>query len=242
MSTKIYDTPRLTAIHNKISAKIIADIGTDHAYIPINAVLDGRCERAYASDIRTGPLEIARNNVVKYDLADKIALRLGAGLSAVEKGAAGEIIIAGMGGIMIRDIISNDIDKARSADRLILQPMNSAHELRRYLFENGFEIVAEDLAAEGFKIYNIFVCEKGSGGGSGDILDLHLPPMLYGHKLFDMLLDKKIKEFAKISGGIKRAANRTPEEEKNLIVYERLLEKAVSKFKADTKGTFSSGR
>lgn len=223
MSTKIYDTPRLRNICDKISAERIADIGTDHAYIPINALTEKRCGWAAASDIRKGPLEIAAANVRKYNLQDKISLRLGAGLEKIEKGEAEEIIIAGMGGIMIRDIIAQDIEKARSAGRLILQPMNAAPELRDFLFKNHFKISCEDIALEGFKVYNIFICEKGEE--EADEMELHIPSKLYSHKDFDVFINKKIREFNKIYKGMESSKNKSLYEEET-EKYKRLAEKA----------------
>lgn len=224
MSVKVYNTPRLQAICSKISASAVADIGTDHAYIPINALLQNRCARAAASDIREGPLEIARANVKKYNLADKISLRLGAGLSQIESGEAEEIIIAGMGGMMIRDIIAEDMQKARSAQRLILQPMNAAAELRQFLFENGFRIFCEDIAVEGFKVYNIFVCEIGEQ--SADELELHIPRLLYENKNFHLFIEKKLREFNKIYKGIGAAKCISPENKKILEKYRYLADQA----------------
>lgn len=230
MSTKLYVTPRLDKICGKISADTIADIGTDHAYIPINALLTNKCRRAAASDIRSGPLEIAAANVKKYALEDKISLRLGAGLSKIEKYEADEIIIAGMGGIMIRDIIAEDMEKARSCKRLILQPMNAAPELRGFLFENNFKISCEDLAVEGFKVYNIFICEKGAQ--TADELNLHIPKLLYGNENFGIFLDKKIREFNKIYKGMEKSL---VHKDINLIEKYKYLAYEAEKIKYNAK-------
>ena len=225
MSTKIYNTPRLSAIIDKISADVIADIGTDHAYIPIHAVLEKRCSRALASDIRSGPLEIAKKNTEKYGVSDKISLRLGAGLDKIGVGEAEQIIIAGMGGMTITDILRNDTEKAKSAQSLLLQPMNDAHRLRKWLFENGFTIKKEDIAVEGSKVSNIFVCEKGEE--SAEEPELHIPSKLFSNENFGIFLDKKIREFSKIVTGIERASVKSDAEEEDLIRYKALLEYAL---------------
>jgi len=222
MSTDFYDTPRLSAILDKISASGIADIGTDHAYIPINAISGGRCGFAVACDIRPGPLKIAAANVHKYKLDDKIQLRLGGGLSQIKAGETGQIVIAGMGGIMIREILKNDINIAKSAESLILQPMNYAPELRRFLFDNGFAITVEDLAVEGYKVYNVMMCQKGVEK-SPCIGELHIPPKLYGHKYFNVFLAKKIREFTKISDGLRKASSLSDKQKETLSEYENLL-------------------
>lgn len=224
MLTKPYDSPRLTTICNKISAHTIADIGTDHAYIPINALLQNKCSRAVAGDVRSGPLEIARANVVKYNLQEKISLRLGSGLSVLSLGEADEIIIAGMGGMMIKDIIAGDIQKAASARRLILQPMNAAPDLRKFLFDNHFKISDEDIAVEGFKVYNVLVCEKGSE--SADEINLHIPPKLYSNRNFEPFINKKIREFRKIYSGIENSKNISPQNEADICKYKNLARMA----------------
>ena len=190
-------TPRLSCIYSLVRGKIIADIGTDHAYIPIELARDQRISYAYACDIREGPCRIARANIERAGFADMIEVRMAPGLSAVAPGEAEDIIIAGMGGILISDITA-------SASRLILQPMNAQNELRRSLFENGFEITREDLACEGYKLYNAFIAQKGTQKKCEKEIYLHVPPSLKDHPLFEMLLRKKEREFTKIRSGLQR--------------------------------------
>jgi len=98
-------TPRLQAIINLVTAKTIADVGTDHAFIPIRLAQDKKIKKAVATDKNRGPIEIARGNVLKYGLSKIIELRQGAGLCPIEPGECEQIIIAGMGGALIADII-----------------------------------------------------------------------------------------------------------------------------------------
>ena len=205
------NSPRLDMILNNISSAAVADIGTDHAYIPVE--LAKRGVTVFATDVNIGPLKIAEKNIGKNTLP--ITLLQGDGLSPVPLGAAEEIIIAGMGGELISRIISNDFEKAYSA-KLLLQPMNSQAELRRFLLENGFSVVREDLAAEGFKIYNLIIAKKGHGELPSNELDLHLPPPLYSHPLFPMLLAKKEREFSKQRAGIAKSKNQDLNELKRL--------------------------
>ena len=110
------NSPRLDMILNNISSAAVADIGTDHAYIPVE--LAKRGVTVFATDVNIGPLKIAEKNIGKNTLP--ITLLHGDGLSPVPLGAAEEIIIAGMGGELISRIISNDFEKAYSA-KLLLQ-------------------------------------------------------------------------------------------------------------------------
>ncbi len=213
-------TPRLDSILNNVSGTSIADIGTDHAYIPIELMRRGRIERAIACDIKPGPLEFAARNVKKYNLEEKIELRLGAGLEPLEPGEVEAVVIAGMGGEMIMKILAENLNKARSFSELILQPMNCQAELRVFLAENGFDILAEDLAVEGFKVYNLLKVGRGQGAHPRRELDAHLPPELYSHRFFAKLLEKKHREFTKILTGLKRAEEK---DTKLIEKYEGLL-------------------
>lgn len=217
-------TPRLEMILRHVKGNTAADIGTDHGYIPIKLAEKGM--KVIATDINEGPLGAARKNAEKYDA--NISLRLGAGLEPLLPGEADCIIIAGMGGEMIERIISADFEKSRSA-LLLLQPMNSQYELRKFLRENGFCIEREDLAAEGHKIYNLFVVRNGEPNQYGREIDLHLPRLLYGNPLFGMLVEKKRREFEKIykglsAGGDDAGAARAKSLLDDTIAIERSLE------------------
>ncbi len=154
--------PRLAKIAELLPVcRCIADIGTDHAYVPIYALLSGKAECAIASDINRGPVERARTNAAAFSLEDKLSLRLGAGLETVKPDEAETIVIAGMGGILISDILENSRDTVNSAKYLILQPMTAVKELREYLSANSFTVEKEVLVAEDEKIYNILCVRVG---------------------------------------------------------------------------------
>lgn len=204
-------TPRLLCVASQVKAKTAADVGTDHAYIPIRLVSDGVCSRVTATDIRPGPLSIAEANIKKHGLSDKIETRLGPGLSPLRPGEAEEIIIAGMGGEMIISILAEN-EKTAKNSRLILQPMNSQYELRHYLIENGYVITDEDIAVEGFKVYNIIVCEAGEGAVFACDAFYHLPPYLVSNKNFAALYAKKRREIDRVIRGLESSA--APDTEK----------------------------
>lgn len=139
----------------------LADIGTDHGYIPIYAVNNNLCKRAIACDIKKGPVKIAINNITENGYQHIIETRLGSGLSVIEKNECDVILIAGMGGNLIADIIHKDMEKARSAEFLILQPVQYPEELRKFLIYNNFTIVDETMANEGNKFYPIIKAISG---------------------------------------------------------------------------------
>ncbi|MBO5060054.1 MAG: SAM-dependent methyltransferase [Clostridia bacterium] len=208
-------TPRLEMILRHVKGKSCADIGTDHCYVPIKLAEAG--VKVIATDIKPGPLKMAEKHTKKY--GQNIELRLGGGLSPIEKEEVETIIIAGMGGEMIEKIIAADIEKARGS-RLILQPMNSQYELRKFLAENGFNITCEDIAVEGFKVYNLMVASSGRANVYEKEIDLHLPKAVRNHPLFVQLLEKKKREFTGIYNGLNASSERNDSEIERM---ERLL-------------------
>ena len=149
-------TDRLLKIASLVSkGKKIADIGTDHGYIPVYLLNKGTIPFAILADVNKGPLENARKEVKYNNLIDKTDLRLGSGIGVLKKDEVDEIIIAGMGGILISELLEANKEVAHSVDKLILQPMQAQEELRKYLLGNGYEIVNEVLVKEDFRIYEI---------------------------------------------------------------------------------------
>ncbi len=170
--------PRLQKIYDIVlPCQTVADIGTDHAYIPVCLYLNGKCKNAIASDVGKGPLERAKATVAEY-CAENISLRLGSGLSTLSEKEADVIIIAGMGGILISNILSDSEKIAKNAKQLILQPMTAAPELREYLNKNGYIIKQEYLACEDEKIYTVMSVEIGKD-------NLYSEAELYMGKNFD---------------------------------------------------------
>ncbi|MCL2286979.1 MAG: class I SAM-dependent methyltransferase [Firmicutes bacterium] len=137
--------------------KILADIGTDHAYLPIEAVRTGFCQKAIACDVNKGPLESAAKNIQLVPFLDRLETRLGNGLAPLEENEADCIVISGMGGMLIWDILQAQPTKARFAEKLILQPQQSVERLRRNLHGAGYEITTEKLVYEDARFYAILV-------------------------------------------------------------------------------------
>jgi tRNA (adenine22-N1)-methyltransferase len=135
--------------------EIMADIGTDHAYIPIYLVKKGICNKAIASDINKGPVEKAKINVAFEELQNKIECRLGGGLSTVSDGEVDCAIIAGMGGNLIRDIIEEGKDVFKHLKYLVLQPVQNPEVLREYIIKSGYKILDEELCIDENKFYEI---------------------------------------------------------------------------------------
>ncbi|MBR3289499.1 MAG: SAM-dependent methyltransferase [Clostridia bacterium] len=141
------------------SGSRLADIGTDHAYLPVALVGSGTCPSALACDVREGPLQNARQTVEAAGLSDRIECRLGDGLSIVQPDEADDIVIAGMGGETIAAILAACPWTREPGRRFLLQPMTHAEDLRRHLFENGFAIRRELTVAVGRHVYLVMAAE-----------------------------------------------------------------------------------
>ncbi len=139
-----------------------ADIGTDHAYLPIFLLQNGKINRAYASDINVGPIENANENLTKYGLCSKVVTKVANGLDGIEEFAPTDIAICGMGGELIIKILESAPYVRQNHVRLILQPMTHVELLREYL-QNGFYTVAENVVCEDEKIYQV-LCLQYDGG------------------------------------------------------------------------------
>ncbi len=131
----------------------LADIGTDHAYLPAALILDGTVPCAIAADLRKGPLENAEATVKNYGIAKKVQLRLSDGLKRVEPSEVDDIVIAGMGGILISEILEVAPWVKNKNIQLILQPQSHDEVLRKWLWDNGFKITKEDACFEDGKTY-----------------------------------------------------------------------------------------
>ena len=215
-------TKRLDMIISNISGRNVADIGTDHAYIPVQLAKRNLADRIIATDVNKGPLKAAENNVIANGVEEKIELRLGSGLLPINIGECDTVIIAGMGGELIATILKEGEGVAKSADTLLLQPMNSQDLLRCFLSRNGYRILKEDITTEGFKVYNLIIAQKGTPHEYKDEFELHLPPYLYTHEKFPALLAKKKREFEKILAGLNKARDKKLAE---IDRYTKLLER-----------------
>jgi tRNA (adenine22-N1)-methyltransferase len=143
--------------------KIVADIGTDHALLPVYLIERGITNKVIATDINRGPFESARQAVKAKGLQDMIDVRRGNGLDVLFPGEVQAVIIAGMGGNTIRQVLADCPAEVGLFERLILQPMNDACDLRRWLLENGWCLIDEKLVLEADRLYVIIVAEPCAG-------------------------------------------------------------------------------
>lgn len=197
-------SPRLKTIADLVTENsIVADIGTDHGYIPVYLIENNICQKVIASDINSGPLQSAKNFISSKNLLDKIDLRLGNGIETLKINEVDTCIIAGMGGMLISEILDNNKKIAKSIKRFILQPMVASDELRKYLYKNNYKIVNEKLSKEDERYYEIIVVEHGNDKIEDEIY------FEIGKKLIDnkdplllKFIEKKLKKYELISKNI----------------------------------------
>ncbi len=180
MQHNIKLSKRLQAIYDLVpQSNVLADIGSDHAFLPIALVLNGKVTRAYASEVNEGPYEATVKNIEKHGVSNYVSAVLSDGISELEKDV-NTISICGMGGSLIVDILDKDIEKLEHVSTLILQPNNNEETVRIWLMNNGFEIYEEKLIEEDNRYYEIIKAVKGKANYSKE--ELYFGPVLLKEK------------------------------------------------------------
>ena len=189
---------------------VILDVGSDHAYLPIELVERGQIETAIAGEVVEGPFQSAVKNVEAHGLKEKIQVRLANGLAAFEEADQVSVItIAGMGGRLIATILEEGLDKLANVERLILQPNNREDDLRIWLQDNEFQIVAESILEEAGKFYEILVVESGQMKLSAS--DVRFGPFL-SKEVSPVFVQKWQKEAAKLEFALSQIPEKNLEE------------------------------
>lgn len=186
----------------------VADIGTDHGYIPIYLVKEGICKKAIASDINKGPIEKAKVNVAFEGVSNKVKCLLGPGLNPLKVGEVNGVILAGMGGNLTRDILLADMEKVKKYDFIILQPAQNPEVLREFLYKNDYEIIDEDLIKDEGRFYELFKVKYNENSEKlvfEDELEYEVSPLLRekNHPLFKEFIEEKINRCETILSFIK---------------------------------------
>ena len=157
MGKNIILSARMETLMNMAGkGKTLADIGCDHGYITIAAIQRNAFDSVIAMDINKGPLEAAKSNAKEYGVFEKIDFRLSNGLDKLEQNEADTILIAGMGGPLICDILSRNMENAKSAKKLVLSPQSDVPEFRKFVLSNGFMILDEEIVRDEGKYYFVF--------------------------------------------------------------------------------------
>lgn len=157
---------------------IVADIGTDHAYLPKYLITNERCPKVIATELRRGPFERAKKNIKSWGFEDKIQLRFGSGFLPIKPNEIDIAIIAGMGGNAISQIIENSREIVDSLNFIILQPMTCKQKLRYDLFRIGYQIIHEEIAKEDKRFYEIIVAKSSLNHYCYHPVDIMIGPIL----------------------------------------------------------------
>ena len=194
---------------------ILLDVGSDHAYLPIELIERGQIESAIAGEVVEGPYQSAVKNVEAHGLKEKIQVRLANGLAAFEETDQVSVItIAGMGGRLIARILEEGLDKLANVERLILQPNNREDDLRIWLQDHGFEMVAENILEEAGKFYEILVVEAGQMKLSSS--DVRFGPFL-SKEVSPVFVQKWQKEAEKLEFALRQIPEKNLEERQVLV-------------------------
>ena len=209
---------RLTAVADFVEQDaILADIGSDHAYLPCYLISAGRINKAIAGEVVKGPYDSAKRNVERKKLTKQITVRLANGLAAIDpKDHVDTITIAGMGGTLIASILEDGSSALDSVKRIITQPNIHASSIRVWAMQNGWKIVDERILKEDHKIYEILVLERGQA--TYDDLQLLFGPVLMNDQS-DVFVEKwrrEALEWQRIYDSLKHAGNSEGIEEKKI--------------------------
>ena len=191
----------------------VADIGTDHGFLPISLWETGKSPRVILSDINEGPLEKARMNIQKHYPDSAFDIRFGSGIRTIGPAEVDDIVIAGMGGLLIAEILGDDLLKTKSYKKLILQPRNAQDKLRQWLLENGFEISGEALVRERKYLCEIILAAPAQPGRAAVVafehaIDFEISPILFIKKdpLLVEFIENKIRIEKKVYEAIQTKA------------------------------------
>lgn len=145
---------RMQALASMVTTgNVLCDVGCDHGYLPIYLMQKGTISRAIAMDVAEGPLLAAKTHIHEHGLGQAIETRLSDGLEKLAPQEADTILIAGMGGGLVMHILSQNPEIAKSAKELILQPQSELYEVRKFLWQQGYELLQEDMVKEDGKYY-----------------------------------------------------------------------------------------
>lgn len=231
---RMHLTPRLRTIMEQVphGAKL-ADIGTDHAFIPTALLRQGKIQSAIASDIKSGPLESAARTAQQFGVSDCLTLRLGAGMQTIYPAEADTIVIAGMGGETIAQIIHDSPWALDGNHLLLLQPMTAQPQLRQYLYAHGGQILKETLCMERQRMYTILTVRGGGVKIQKLLSDCCISDALLSDPLAPQYVLKLLQHHQKIYASLESAVHQKPAE---LILYRETIQVLRTALKKIMKG------
>lgn len=226
---------RLKTIADLVTFDTFADIGTDHGYVPIYLANCGKVTKAIACDLRKDPLQKAVENIRDNKVSHIVETRLGSGFSKVEPNEVQTGLIAGMGGMLITNIIRDDIETVKSLKELILSPHEDVGEVRKFMHEIGFSILDEIMLRDGKRIYTALKCEPNISEKYDTDVEYEYGKILLERRepLLLELLERQEKQCVKAMGEVEKAYQNKEMSENILIDLKykmKLIEEAKKYF------------
>ena len=171
---------RLQAVADLVSdGMVVADVGTDHGYIPIYLIETKKSPKAFAMDVNKGPLLRAKEHIAEHGLISSIETRLSDGVRALKKGECECVVVAGMGGALTIKIMEEGKDIFRDLKEFVLQPQSELQKVRAYLYQNAYSIVEENMVLDDGKFYPMFRVINGQSQ------EYHAIELCYGKLLLE---------------------------------------------------------
>lgn len=171
---------RLQAVADLVSeGLVVADVGTDHGYIPIYLIETKKSPKAFAMDVNKGPLLRAKEHIAEHGLETRIETRLSDGVRALQKGECDCVVVAGMGGALTIKIMEEGKDIFRNLKEFVLQPQSELQKVRAYLYQNEYSIVEENMVLDDGKFYPMFRVINGQSE------EYHAIELCYGKLLLE---------------------------------------------------------
>ena len=224
---------RLQAVANLISNGLrVADVGTDHGYIPIYLIKTGKSPNVIAMDVNKGPILRAKEHVEVYGLQKQIDTRLSDGVRALNEGEVECVVVAGMGGALTIKILEEGESVFRYLKEFVLQPQTEISRVRQFLTENNFRIVAEDMVFEDGKFYPMMRVVNGQSENY-DLAQLRFGKLLLEqkHSVLRLFLNKEAKKREQIISNLNTEAGAHIQIRKNEIMEElELIKHALQKY------------
>ncbi|TFE01128.1 tRNA (adenine(22)-N(1))-methyltransferase [Jeotgalibacillus salarius] len=217
---------RLKAVADYVEpGETVADIGSDHAYLPCYLVKANKVSQAIAGEVVEGPYQSAVNQVKEDKLTRHIDVRKGNGLTVIQPGEVTTVTIAGMGGPLISEILEKGKDRLEGVQKLILQPNISAISIRQWLQDNGWQITNEKILEEDRKIYEVILAERTTEIQKLSQLELLLGPVLLKEKsdVFKQKWEHELVQLLKIMKQMEMAEQSPSLKEKKKQLREKIL-------------------
>lgn len=222
---------RLQAVADLVrEGQVVADVGTDHGYIPIYLLEAGKCKKAIAMDVNNGPLLRAKEHIAEHGLTQKIQVKLSDGVKALSVGECDCVVIAGMGGALAVKIMEEGREVFESLKEFILQPQSELVKVRQYLWENGYCVVDEDMVLEDGKFYPMMKVQKGSSKSYTQVeLRYGRVLLIKKHPTLKMYLEKEMQAKEMILKNLESESGEHIKNRKKELQEELLLVKEALK-------------